>query len=210
MKAEAEAAALRAKLEADAAAARAKADADAAAAKAEAEQNALRAREEAARAEAERARQEAERAEREQQELRARLLEQFNRILETRDTPRGLVVTMGDVLFDTGKYSLRTTAREILARLAGIVLAHPGLRLQVEGHTDSTGSEEFNQELSEQRAGATREFLVQQGLSEDSITAVGFGETMPTADNSTAEGRQKNRRVETIVGGEVIGVTIGK
>jgi outer membrane protein OmpA-like peptidoglycan-associated protein len=217
MKAEAEASALKAKVEAasikaeaDAAAVAAKARADAAAAKAAAEQEALRAREEAARVEAERARQEAEKAEREKQELRAKLLEQFNRILETRDTPRGLVVTMADVLFDTGKYDLRSTAREKLARLSGIVLAHPGLMLQVEGHTDSTGGEDLNQKLSERRAGATRDYLIQQGLAEANITAAGFGETMPVADNGTAGGRQKNRRVEIIVGGEVIGAKIGK
>jgi len=228
MKAEAEAAALRAKAdaeaaaakakveaakakaEADAAAAKAKAEAEAEAAKAAAEQEALRTKEEAARIEAERARQEAEKATRDQQELRARLLEQFNRILETRDTPRGLVVTMADVLFDTGKYELRPEAREKLARLSGIVLSHPGLMLQVEGHTDSTGSDELNQKLSEQRAGATRDYLIQQGLTADRVTAVGFGKTMPVADNSTADGRRKNRRVEIVVGGEVIGVKIGK
>ena len=206
MKAEAETAALKAKAEA----AKAKAEADAAASRAAAEQEALKAKEENAKAEAERARQEAERADREKQELRARLLEQFNRILETRDTPRGLVVTMADVLFDTGKYDLRPTAREKLARLSGIVLAHPGLVLQVEGHTDSTGGDELNQKLSERRAGTTRDYLIQQGLAEGNITARGFGKTMPVADNSTAGGRQKNRRVEIIVGGEVIGAKIGK
>jgi outer membrane protein OmpA-like peptidoglycan-associated protein len=210
LKAETEAAALKAKAEADAAATKAKAEADAAAARAAAEQEALRAKEEAAKAEAERARQDAERAERERQELRARLLDQFNRILETRDTPRGLVVTMADVLFDTGKYDLRSTAREKLARLSGIVLAHPGLVLQVEGHTDSTGGDELNQKLSERRADATRDYLIRQGLAEGNITARGFGKTMPVADNSTAAGRQKNRRVEIIVGGEVIGAKIGK
>jgi outer membrane protein OmpA-like peptidoglycan-associated protein len=208
-KVEADAAAARIKAEADAAAAKAKAEADAAATKAKAEQDALRAKEEAAKAEAERARQDAERAEREKQELRARLLDQLNRILETRDTPRGLVVTMADVLFDTGKYDLRPTTREKLARLAGIVLANPGLVLQVEGHTDSTGSDELNQKLSEQRAGTTRDYLIQQGLDAGSITAKGFGKTMPVADNSTADGRQKNRRVELIVSGEVIGTAIG-
>jgi outer membrane protein OmpA-like peptidoglycan-associated protein len=221
MKAESEAAALRtkvaadaaatkAKAEADAAAAKAKAEADAAATKAKAVQDALRAKEEAAKADAERARLEAEKSEREKQELRARLLEQFNRILETRDTPRGLVVTMADVLFDTGKYDLRPATREKLARLSGIVLAHPGLILQVEGHTDSTGSDELNQKLSEQRAGTTRDYLIQQGLAAGSITSKGFGKTMPVADNSTADGRQKNRRVEIIVSGEVIGAKIGK
>ncbi len=210
IKAEAEVARVKAKAEADAAAARAKAEADAAAARAESEQQALKAKEEAAKAEAERARKEAERAEREKQELRASLLEQFNRILETRDTPRGLVVTMADVLFDTGKFDLRPAAREKLARLSGIVLSHPGLTLQVEGHTDSTGSDEFNQKLSEERAGTTRDYLIQQGLAQGTITATGFGETMPIADNNTAAGRQKNRRVEIIVAGEVIGTKIGK
>jgi outer membrane protein OmpA-like peptidoglycan-associated protein len=157
----------------------------------------------AANAEADRARQAAA-------ELRARLLDQFNRILETKDTPRGLVITMADVLFDTGKYDLRSDAREKLARLAGIVLAHPGLDLAVEGHTDSVGSEEFNQKLSEQRAETVRTFLIRQGLAGDSITALGCGKTMPVADNDTAAGRQKNRRVELIVSGEVIGVKIGK
>ena len=160
------------------------------------------AREATARAEAERARGAAE-------ALRAQLLEQFNRILETRDTVRGLVITMADVLFDTGKYELRQPTREALARLSGIVLAHPGLKLEVEGHTDSTGSDEFNQTLSEQRASTVREFLIQQGLSADAVTAKGFGKSSPVADNSTAAGRQKNRRVELVVSGEVIGVRIG-
>jgi outer membrane protein OmpA-like peptidoglycan-associated protein len=160
------------------------------------------AREASARAEAERARAAAE-------ALRAQLLEQFNRILETRDSDRGLVITMADVLFDTGKYDLRQPTREALARLSGIVLGHPGLRLEVEGHTDSTGSDELNQTLSEQRADTVRGYLVQQGLVADSITAKGFGKASPVADNTTAAGRQKNRRVELVVSGEVIGVRIG-
>ena len=160
------------------------------------------AREASARAEAERARAAAE-------ALRGQLLEQFNRILETRDSDRGLVITMADVLFDTGKYELRQPTREALARLSGIVLAHPGLKLEVEGHTDSTGSDDLNQTLSEQRADTVRGYLVQQGLAADSITAKGFGKTSPVADNTTAAGRQKNRRVELVVSGEVIGVRIG-
>jgi len=186
-----------------------KAEAEAARLKAKAEQDALRAKEEMAKEAAARARQDAEKAEREKQALRASLLEQFNRILSTRDTPRGLVVTMADVLFDTGKYDLRPEARERLARLSGIVLAHPGLNLEVEGHTDSTGGDELNQKLSEQRAGTTREYLVQQGLANGSITAKGYGKTMPVADNSTTQGRQQNRRVELIISGEVIGAQIG-
>ena len=178
-----------------------KAEAEAAALKAKAGQDALRAKEQAAR-------DAAEKAEREKQALRANLLEQFNRILSTRDTPRGLVVTMADVLFDTGKYNLRSEARERLARLSGIVLAHPGLNLEVEGHTDSTGSEEFNQRLSEQRAATTRDYLIQQGLPAGNIAARGYGKSMPVADNSTVQGRQQNRRVELIVSGEVIGTQI--
>jgi outer membrane protein OmpA-like peptidoglycan-associated protein len=203
MKAEAAARQAQLKAEADAREARMKAEAEVAAMKAKTEADALKAKEEAAKAEAEKARQAAE-------ALRAQLLDQFNRILETRDTPRGLVVNMGDVLFDTGKFNLRQEAREKLARLSGIVLAHKGLNLEVEGHTDSTGSDEFNQKLSEQRAGEVRNYLVQQGLAEGGITAKGLGKTMPVADNSTADGRQKNRRVEIIVSGEVIGVKIGK
>jgi len=180
-----------------------KAEAEAAALKSKAEADALRAKEEAAKAEAERARQAAE-------QLRAQLLDQLNKILETKDSPRGLVVTMADVLFDTGKYDLRPPTREKLARLSGIILAHPGLNLEIEGHTDSTGSDELNQKLSEQRAETTRSYLIEQGLAADSITSKGFGKTMPVADNSTAAGRQQNRRVEIIVSGEVIGAKVGK
>ena len=160
------------------------------------------AREAAAKGEAERARAAAE-------ALRAQLLEQFNRILETKDTVRGLVITMADVLFDTGKYDLRPQTREALARLSGIVVSHPGLKLEVEGHTDSTGSDQLNQKLSEDRAGTVRSYLITQGVAADAITAKGFGKTSPVADNDTAAGRQKNRRVEMIVSGEVIGVQIG-
>lgn len=161
----------------------------------------LKGQEEAARAEAERARKIAE-------ALRAQLLDQLNSVLQTRDTPRGLVVTMADVLFDTGKYNLRPTTRERLARLSGIISSHPGLILQVEGYTDSTGSDEFNQKLSERRAQTTRSYLIEQGVDEKIITAEGFGKANPIAENSTAGGRQKNRRVEIIVSGEVIGAKI--
>ncbi len=203
VKADADAAAAQAKAEAEAAAAKAKAEADAAAAAAKAEADALKAKEEAAKAEAEKARLAAE-------ALRAQLLQQFNQVLETRDTPRGLVVNMADVLFNSGKYDLMPPAREKLAKLSGIVLAHPGLNLGVEGHTDSVGSDEFNQKLSEQRAETVRNYLVEQGLPAANLTAKGFGKTSPVADNSTAEGRQKNRRVEIIVSGEVIGAKIGR
>ena len=145
---------------------------------------------------------------REREELRARLLQQFNLILETRDTARGLVVNMSDVLFDTGKYTLRPLAREKLAKISGIVLAYPSLKLAIEGNTDSVGTEAFNQELSEKRAEAVRNYLTQQGVPESSTTATGFGKTRPIASNDTSEGRQQNRRVELIVSGEVIGTKI--
>jgi outer membrane protein OmpA-like peptidoglycan-associated protein len=142
------------------------------------------------------------------EELRARLLQQFNLILETRDTARGLVVNMSDVLFDSGKYTLRPLAREKLAKISGIVLAYPSLTLAVEGNTDSVGTEAYNQELSEQRAEGVRSYLTQEGVPESSTTATGFGKTRPIASNDTAEGRQQNRRVELIVSGEVIGTKI--
>ena len=180
-----------------------RAEADAAAVRAQAEQDALKAKEQAANADAERARQQAS-------ALRAQLLEQFNRILETRDTPRGLVVNMGDVLFDFGKYDLRPEAREKLARLSGIVLGHPGLNLAVEGYTDNVGTDEINMTLSQKRAEAVRSYLLEQGLADANVTAQGLGKSSPVADNSTPAGRQKNRRVEIVVSGEVIGVKIGK
>jgi outer membrane protein OmpA-like peptidoglycan-associated protein len=130
-------------------------------------------------------------------------------VLATRDTPRGLVITMGDVLFETGKYDLRMNTREMLSRLSGILLAHPGLKLAVEGYTDSTGTDAINQKLSQQRADTVRDYLISQGLAPDSITAQGLGSSNPVASNDTAAGRQQNRRVELIVSGEIIGVKIG-
>ena len=161
---------------------------------------------ERAAAEANRLRQQAEQ---EKQQLRAQLLQQLNAVLETKDTDRGLVVTMADVLFDSGKYTLRPAAREKLAKLAGIVLGHPGLRLAAEGHTDSTGSSDFNQRLSVKRAESVAEYLGSQGVPRDSLSASGFGDTKPIAQNNTVAGRQQNRRVELIVSGEVIGTKIG-
>jgi len=145
---------------------------------------------------------------RDREELRAKLLQQFNLILETRDTARGLVVNMSDVLFDSGQYTLRPLAREKLAKISGIVLAYPTLMLAVEGNTDSVGTEEFNQTLSERRAESVRTYLTRQGVPEGSTTAAGFGKTRPIASNDTSDGRQQNRRVELIVSGEVIGTKI--
>jgi outer membrane protein OmpA-like peptidoglycan-associated protein len=161
----------------------------------------------AAEAETEKARQAAAQAEAEKAELRAQLLNQLNSILQTRDSARGLIVNMSDVLFDTGSYTLKPGAREKLAKISGIVLAHPGLNLQIEGHTDSVGTDEFNQQLSERRADTVRDFLAEQGVSPSSITAKGFGKTQPVASNDTADGRQRNRRVELVVNGDAIGNT---
>jgi outer membrane protein OmpA-like peptidoglycan-associated protein len=142
-------------------------------------------------------------------ELRTQLLKQFNMILQTQDTARGLIVNMSDVLFDTAKFTLRPLAREKLAKVAGIVSGHPGLRLDVEGHTDSVGGDDYNQQLSEQRGGAVRDYLVQAGMAAGSVTSRGFGKTQPVASNDSAQGRQQNRRVEIVISGEVIGTEIG-
>jgi outer membrane protein OmpA-like peptidoglycan-associated protein len=147
-------------------------------------------------------------AEQDQAALRKQLLDQFNAILQTRDTARGLIVNMSDVLFDTAKYTLRPGAREKLAKVSGIILSHPGLKIEVEGHTDSVGGDDYNMKLSENRADSVRGYLVQQGISADIITAKGFGKTLPVADNATAAGRQQNRRVELVVSGTIIGTSI--
>src|SRR3984893_5955974 len=193
----------KARLEAE----RAKAESDAAA------ERAMRQKAEAeaeSAAEIERSRQALAQAEEEKAQLREQLRQQLNAILETRETARGLIVNMSDVLFDTGKYTLKPGAKEKLAKIAGIVLGHPGLKLQVEGHTDSVGSDDFNQLLSEQRANAVQNYLVAQGVPSDSITGHGFGKTQPVASNDTAAGRQLNRRVELVVSGEAIGASVSQ
>jgi outer membrane protein OmpA-like peptidoglycan-associated protein len=144
-------------------------------------------------------------AEKEKQELRARLLQQLNSILATRDSARGLVANMSDVLFRSGSYELLPGARERLAKVSGIVLAYPSLHVAVEGHTDSVGGDEYNQELSEHRAQSVRDYFVQQGISASSVEARGFGKSEPIASNDTAEGRQQNRRVELVLSGDAIG-----
>jgi outer membrane protein OmpA-like peptidoglycan-associated protein len=179
--------------------------AQAAAEQASRERAAALSQEKAAEAEADKARQAAAQAEAEKAQLRAQLLSQLNSILQTRDSARGLIVNMSDVLFDTGSYTLKPGAREKLAKISGIVLAHPGLNLQIEGHTDSVGSDEFNQQLSERRADSVRDFLAEQGVPGSAISARGFGKTQPVASNDTAEGRQRNRRVELVVNGDAIG-----
>jgi outer membrane protein OmpA-like peptidoglycan-associated protein len=176
------------------------------AAQADAEKSRLAAAEAAAekaqaQADAERARKAVKDAEAEKAGLRAQLLNQLNSILQTQDTARGLIVNMSDVLFDTGSFTLKAGAREKLAKISGVLLSHPGLSMQIEGHTDSVGSDDFNQQLSERRAGMVRDFLVDQGVAGSTITARGFGKTQPVATNDTPEGRQRNRRVELVVNG---------
>src|SRR5690242_3856094 len=182
----------------------------AAKAKAEAEeQQRLRQQADADRAAAEKAKAEAEQMRAQAETVRQRLLSQLNQVLETKDTPRGLVVSMPDVLFDTNKYTLKSGARESLARIAGIILAYPDLRLEIEGHTDSTGTEDYNQVLSEKRSGSVRDYLVDKGVGINTMIARGLGESDPVASNDSSAGRKLNRRVELIVSGEVIGTKIG-
>jgi outer membrane protein OmpA-like peptidoglycan-associated protein len=186
---------------------RARADAERARLDAERERQAAEAARAAAETQAQAAREAVLAAERDKAELRAQLREQLNVILETRETARGLIVNLSDVLFDFNKATLRPGAREKLAKIAGIILAHPGLRMEAEGHADAVGTDDYNLRLSERRAQSVSSFLLEQGIRRDSITAMGFGESRPVATNGTAEGRQQNRRVELVVSGEPIGTS---
>jgi outer membrane protein OmpA-like peptidoglycan-associated protein len=156
-----------------------------------------------------RAAKEKQQLEAEKTELRSQLLLQFNTILQTRDSARGLIVNMSDVIFDTGKSSLLPGAREKLSKVAGIVSGHPGLILAVEGHTDNVGTDSSNQLLSEQRGKSVRDYLVGQGMATGSVSSAGLGETQPVATNDTSVGRQQNRRVEIVISGDIIGKEIG-
>jgi outer membrane protein OmpA-like peptidoglycan-associated protein len=147
----------------------------------------------------------AQQAETDKAAMRAKLSEQLNSILQTRDTARGLIVSMSDVLFDTGRFSLKPGAREKLAKVAGILLAYPGLNIEVGGYTDNVGGDAMNQTLSENRAGSVRDYLVQQGVLTNSVSAKGFGNSLPVASNDNSAGRQQNRRVELLVSGDAIG-----
>jgi outer membrane protein OmpA-like peptidoglycan-associated protein len=191
-------------------AAAAQAQAEAAQAKAQAQAERERVAAEQAQAQAQQNQQAAEQAENQRLAMRAKLLNQLNAILQTRQTPAGLVVTMSHVLFNTGQYILQTETRETLAKLAGVLLAYPGLKIQVKGYTDNTGSQQTNQQLSEQRAGAVRSFLVQEGVPSSSISSQGLGESNPVAPNDTTEGRALNRRVELVVSGDAIGIPVGR
>lgn len=160
----------------------------------------------AAMAEADRAKLGMAKAESEKAALRERLRTQLNLILETRESARGLIVNISDVLFDTGKYTLKPGAREKLAKVAGILLAYPGLNIKVEGHTDSVGGEDYNMKLSESRANSVRDYLTAQSVPANNVSAVGLGKSDPVATNDNAAGRQRNRRVELVVSGDPIGI----
>jgi outer membrane protein OmpA-like peptidoglycan-associated protein len=169
----------------------------------------------AAQADAERSRQAALQAQQGESQaitdkaaMRAQLSDQLNKILETRDSARGLIVSMSDVLFDTGKFSLKPGAREKLAKVAGILIAYPGLNIEVGGYTDNVGGDQMNQTLSENRAGSVRDYLVGQGVGTTSVSATGFGNTSPVASNDNSSGRQENRRVELVVSGDIIGTSV--
>ena len=155
------------------------------------------------------AEQSAQQATAQTEQIRERLKDQLNQVLATRETARGLIVNMSDVLFDTGRYTLKPEAREKLAKVSGILLAYPNLQLQVEGYTDNIGSDDYNQKLSEQRAGAVRDYLTSQGVSQTNISAIGYGKSDPIADNSSSQGRAENRRVQMVVSGNSIGLQEG-
>jgi outer membrane protein OmpA-like peptidoglycan-associated protein len=199
-------------------AAAAQSQADAQKAKAEAEEQAAqRAKADAATAAAEASAQSARDAQKtaeagtllatqQADQAREKLKDQLNQVLQTKETARGLIINMSDVLFDFNKFTLKPEAREKLAKVSGILLAYPNLKLQVEGYTDNIGSDEYNQKLSEQRADGVRDYLVSQSVQDGNITAKGFGKNSPVADNSAASGRAENRRVELVVSGAAIGV----
>jgi outer membrane protein OmpA-like peptidoglycan-associated protein len=209
--------AAKAQAESDAAAARTNAaDAQAATAKAQSDMansqaasatalSAAQADAEQSRLAAQQAQLNAQQADTDKAAMRAKLSEQLNSILQTRDSARGLIVSMSDVLFDTGKFSLKPGAREKLAKVAGILLAYPGLNIEVGGYTDNVGGDAMNQTLSENRADSVRDYLVQEGVPTNSVSAKGFGNTLPVASNDNSAGRQQNRRVELLVSGDAIG-----
>ncbi len=183
-----------------------RAAADAAKAAALAQQEAAQADAQRANAAAQLSEQQRQQAENEKTQLRERLRQQLNLILETRETQRGLIVNISDVLFDFNQYTLKPGAREKLAKVSGILLAYPGLKIQLEGHTDSIGTDDYNMKLSQQRADSVRTYVVSQGVPAETVTSTGLGKSDPVAANDTAAGRQQNRRVDMVVSGESIGI----
>ena len=173
-------------------------------AKTEAER--AKANEDLARIQAEHSRLQAERAVQERDSAQQQLFISLSKILETRREARGLIVNLSDVLFDFNQSTLKPGAKEKLAKLAGILLAYPGAyRIEIEGHTDAVGSDEYNLKLSAARAGSVRDYITQAGIAADRITAArGLGKSRPVATNDTPEGRQMNRRVEIVIEDHVI------
>jgi outer membrane protein OmpA-like peptidoglycan-associated protein len=169
--------------------------------RAEAERRAEQARQAQLQAE-----QGAQQAAQQTEQMRERLRTQLNSVLQTRETARGLIMNMSDVLFDFNKYTLKPDAREKLAKISGILIAYPNLKVQVEGYTDNIGSDGYNQKLSEERADGVRDYLVSQSVPQTNVTAQGYGESDPVADNSTSAGRAQNRRVQLVVSGASIGI----
>lgn len=143
--------------------------------------------------------EEAERIRRERDEARERMRSALSVVVETRETARGLVVNLPDILFDVDKATLKPQAREVLSKVCGILSVAGGYNLSIEGHTDSTGGDEHNQKLSERRAQSVYDYLGGCGMTTTAMASKGFGETQPMADNNTNEGRQKNRRVEIVI-----------
>ncbi len=125
--------------------------------------------------------------------------EALSAVVETRETVRGLVVNLPDILFDFDKATLKPQAKEILSKVCGIIIVAGEFRLSIEGHTDSVGTDEYNQGLSERRAESVRSYMAGCGLSSLTLTSKGFGEIQPIESNDTAEGRQRNRRVEIVI-----------
>lgn len=138
--------------------------------------------------------------------LRRRLLDRLGAILHTRETEEGLLATLTEVSFPAGGQRLAPQARERLAQVSGVLLAHPGLHIKVTGHTDGRGRPAFNERLSQARAEAVRRFLVQRGIPFHDLEAVGLGDARPVASDGTPHGRSLNRRVDLIIRGEPIGM----
>lgn len=203
-KAQAEAA----QAQAEAARERAQAQAEQAQQQAEAQAEQAQVQAQEAQRRIQEANQKAQQAEEQRTEMRNRLLQQLNAILQTRQSSRGLVVTMSHVFFDTGKSNLHEGNQQTLAKLSGVLLAYPGVKVEVDGYTDNTGSPEVNDELSQKRADAVQEFLIQQGLPAGAVTARGLGESNPVAPNDTAMDRALNRRVEIVISGDAIGIPV--
>ncbi len=136
----------------------------------------------------------------EKEQLSERLAGALAEVAETHESARGMILNLPDILFEVNQADLKPELRVVLAKLSGILLIMPELNLRVEGHTDATGPDDYNQQLSEKRAASVRDFLAQQGVGMNRMVAVGYGESRPVADNETREGRAKNRRVEIVIG----------